>query len=84
MAIAYAQYIICNNQNAENDSSNPACNIKFLKTAHPDLHFIYPTVSTEDKNKTKSIDFIREWREFLEQNLYASLFDWYQILGVKK
>jgi DNA polymerase-3 subunit delta' len=44
---AYAQYIICNNQNAENDSTNPACNIKFLKQ-HPDLHFIYPTVSTED------------------------------------
>ncbi|MFV8364457.1 ATP-binding protein [Flavobacterium sp. ZT3P35] len=84
MAIAYAQYIICNNQNAENDSSNPACNIKFLKTAHPDLHFIYPTVSTEDvKTKPKSIDFIREWREFLEQNPYASLFDWYQILGIK-
>jgi DNA polymerase-3 subunit delta' len=55
MAIAYAQYIICNNQNAENDSSNPACNIKFLKTAHPDLHFIYPTVSTEDKTKPKAL-----------------------------
>jgi hypothetical protein len=39
-----------------------------LKTAHPDLHFIYPTVSTEDVKQTKSIDFIREWREFLEQN----------------
>jgi DNA polymerase-3 subunit delta' len=38
MAIAYAQYIICNNQNAENDSTNPAF-CKFLKQ-HPDLHFI--------------------------------------------
>ena len=84
MAIAYAQYIICNNQNAENQISNSACNIKFLKTALPDLHFIYPTVSTEDvKTKPKSINFIREWREFLEQNPYAGLFDWYQILGVK-
>lgn len=84
MAIAYAQYIICNNQNAETDSSNQACNIKFQKTAHPDLYFIYPTVSTEDvKTKPKSIDFIKEWREFLEQNPYAGLFDWYQMLGVK-
>ena len=84
MAIAYAQYIICSNQNAENSGSNEACNIKFQKTSHPDLHFIYPTVSTEDvKTKPKSIDFITEWREFLNQNPYGSLFDWYQTLGVK-
>jgi DNA polymerase-3 subunit delta' len=38
-------------KNAKN-STNPACNIKF-KTAHPDLHFIYPTVSTEDKKNQK-------------------------------
>ena len=84
MAIAYAQYLICSNQNAENKGSNHACNLKFQKTSHPDLHFIYPTVSTEDvKTKPKSIDFITEWREFLDHNPYGSLFDWYQILGVK-
>lgn len=84
MAIAYAQYIICSNQNAENSGSNESCNLKFQKTSHPDLHFIYPTVSTEEvKTKPKSIDFITEWREFLTQNPYGSLFDWYQILGVK-
>lgn len=84
MAIAYAQYIICSNQNGENSGSNEACNLKFQKTSHPDLHFIYPTVSTEDvKTKPKSIDFITEWRQFLEYNPYGSLFDWYQMLGVK-
>ncbi|MBC7747627.1 MAG: DNA polymerase III subunit delta' [Methylotenera sp.] len=84
MAIAYAQYIICSNQNAENSGSNEACNIKFQKISHPDLHFIYPTVSTDEvKTKPKSIDFITEFRQFLEQNPYGSLFDWYQLLGVK-
>ena len=84
MAIAYAQYIICSNLNGENSESTEACNIKFQKTSHPDLHFIYPTVSTEEvKTKPKSIDFITEWRQFLDQNRYGSLFDWYQILGVK-
>ncbi|RTY76310.1 ATP-binding protein [Flavobacterium sp. LS1R10] len=84
MAIAYAQYIICSNQNGENSGSNEACNLKFQKTSHPDLHFIYPTVSTEEvKTKPKSIDFITEWRQFIEQNPYGSLFDWYQMLGVK-
>ncbi|CAM3959864.1 ATP-binding protein [Flavobacterium weaverense] len=84
MAIAYAQYLICGNQNSENSSSNAACNLKFEKTSHPDLHFVYPTVSTEGvKTKPKSTDFIAEWRRFLELNIYGSLFDWYQILDVK-
>lgn len=84
MAIAYAQYIICSNQDAENSGLNQACNLKFDKLSHPDLHFIYPTVSTEGvKTKPKSIDFITEWRQFLSDNIYGSLFDWYQLLGVK-
>ena len=84
MAIAYAQYIICSNQNAENSGANEACNLKFNKISHPDLHFIYPTVSTEEvKTKPKSIEFITEWRQFLSENLYGSLFDWYKMLGVK-
>jgi DNA polymerase III subunit delta' len=84
MAIAYAQYILCGNCNGENVGNNEACNLKFQKISHPDLHFIYPTVTTEDvKTKPKSIDFIAEWRQFIEQNPYGSLFDWYTILGVQ-
>jgi DNA polymerase-3 subunit delta' len=84
MAIAYAQYIICNNHNSENAGLYQACNLKFQKNSHPDLHFIYPTVSTEDiKTKPKSSDFITEWRQFLEKNPYGNLFDWYQLIGVK-
>ena len=79
MAIAYAQYILCNNSNGENES----CNLKFDKLSHPDLHFVYPTVATEDvKTKPKSIDFIGDWRAFVTQNPYGSLFDWYTVLGV--
>ena len=51
--------------------------------SHPDLHFVYPTVSTEDvKTKPKSIDFIGDWRNFVGHNPYGSLFDWYTVLGV--
>lgn len=83
MAIAYAQYILCSNSNGENRGENESCNLKFDKISHPDLHFIYPTVSTEDvKNKPKSIDFISDWRAFVLQNPYGGLFDWYTTLGV--
>jgi DNA polymerase III subunit delta' len=83
MAIAYAQFILCQNTSDDNTGGNTACNIKFEQLSHPDLHFIYPTVTTDEvKSKPKSIDFIKEWRTFVLQNAYAGLFDWYQHLGV--
>jgi DNA polymerase III subunit delta' len=84
MAIAYSQYILCQNSGDENSSGNESCNLKFETVSHPDLHFIYPTVTTDDvKTKPKSIDFITDFRQFLKENPYGSLFDWYQLLGVK-
>ena len=83
VALAYAQYILCNNLNNENKGGNDSCNLKFKNFSHPDLHFVYPTVTTEDvKTKPKSIDFIQDWRNFLIENPYGSLFDWYSMLGV--
>ncbi len=83
MALAYSQYVLCNNQNYENSGGLDACNIKFNNFSHPDLHFIYPTVITEDvKTKPKSLDFVKDWRQFISENPYGSLFDWYNVLGV--
>ena len=84
MAVAYAQFILCQNVGVENAGGTDSCNLKFQSFSHPDLHFIYPTVTTEDvKTKPKSLDFIADWRSFLSGNPYGSLFDWYQILGVQ-
>jgi DNA polymerase-3 subunit delta' len=75
---------LCSNQNGENSGINESCNLKFQKIAHPDLHFVYPTVTNEDiKKDPKSIDFIGNWRQFLTENPYGSLFDWYSVLDVK-
>jgi DNA polymerase III subunit delta' len=83
-AIAYAQYVLCNNKDNENLGGNEACNLKFNAISHPDLHFIYPTVTTDEvKSKPKSIDFLPEWRQFLKEKPYGSLFDWYNMLGVQ-
>lgn len=83
-AIAYAQYILCNNTGNENENGNDSCNLKFQNISHPDLHFIYPTVTTEDvKTKPKSLDFIQDWRIFIQEMPYGGLFDWYKILGVQ-
>ena len=84
MAVAYAQYIVCQNSGNENCGENEACNLKFEHLAHPDLHFVYPTVTTtEVKTKPKSADFIQDWRIFLNGNPYGSLTDWYNMLDIK-
>lgn len=85
MAIAYAQYILCGNQNGENTEGNIACNSKLNKLSHPDLHFAFPIATTEKiKSKPLCDNFIGEWREFVLTNPYFSLFDWYKKLGIEK
>ena len=43
-ALAYAQYICCQNRGLEDSGGIcPSC-VKFAKLVHPDLHFVLPTV----------------------------------------
>lgn len=85
MAIAYAQYILCQNENSENTSGNSACNLKFENFSHPDLHFAYP-VAKKEKEKSKHTTsklYLDDWRKLLKEQPYGNLFDWYRILGVE-
>lgn len=83
MAIAYAQYILCNNKNGENTEGNNSCNLKFNTFSHPDLHFAFP-VTTNDKIKSKPVSnlFLEDWQQLLTQQPYGNLFDWYKQIGV--
>ncbi len=83
MAIAYAQYLLCDNTNGENGSGNDACNLKFKNVSHPDLHFAFPvTTSSKAKSHPVSKHYIEEWRQLLKEQPYGNLFDWYKLLGV--
>ena len=85
MAIAYAQYILCNNTQGENNGDNQACNLKCNKFSHPDMHFSYPVATTSSiKSKPISKYFSKEWREFVSANPYGNLFDWLKFLDVEK
>lgn len=84
MAIAYAQYILCSNHGGENNTGDPACNLKFDKLSHPDLHFAFPVTTNEKVKKHPTSDaFLEEWREFVSGHPYGSLFNWYQHLGIE-
>ncbi len=84
MAIAYARYILCSNTGGENNTGDHACNLKFEKLSHPDLHFAFPVTTTDKVKKHPTSDaFLEEWREFVSGHPYGSLFNWYQRLGIE-
>ncbi len=86
LAIAYAQYINCENkQDGDSCGVCPSC-IKYNKLIHPDLHFIYPVANTKDvPEKPVSKNFIKNWRKFLIENDYhLSLNQWYKDIGIEK
>jgi DNA polymerase-3 subunit delta' len=86
MAMAYAQYILCNNSDGENTTGNSACNLKFDHISHPDMHFVYPITSTDEVkgDSVVSTNFLDQWRGFVKENPYGSLFDWYKKLEIPK
>ncbi|MDR1552596.1 MAG: DNA polymerase III subunit delta [Prevotellaceae bacterium] len=84
LAIAYAQYICC--QNKQDDDSCGHCKscIKFQKLVHPDLHFAFP-VNTTGKIKKDAIsdNFIAEWRKLITDFPYLGERTWYEYLGIE-
>lgn len=79
MAIAYAQFLLCHfSENVE------ACNLKCNKLQHPDLHFAFPVTTSESiKSHPVSDLFLNDWRQFIENQSYGSLFNWLQHIGVE-
>ena len=84
LAIAYAQYISCENK-GENDSCGMCASCKkFQKLIHPDLHFVFPVASSKSSNqKPVSDDFINEWRQSILDNPYIKLNQWFSTIGVE-
>ncbi len=84
LALAYANEIL-SKQYLKDSTEYQASQNKVNKLIHPDLHFVYP-VNTGDSIKKNAISdhYAGEWREFVLENPYASLFDWMQYIGVEK
>lgn len=77
LAIAYAQYICCENRTTTDSCGIcPSC-VKYRKLAHPDLHFVFPVIKPTGKSSVVCDDFIAEFREMVLQNSYFGLNDWY-------
>ncbi len=79
MAVAYAKLLLCSSSN-----DPESCAIKCEKLQHPDLHFTFPVTTTDSvkKHPTSNL-FLEEWRDFIFNTPYGSLFDWLKSIGVE-
>ena len=83
LAIAYAQYISC-----EDRSGNDSCGtchscLKYSKLIHPDLHFILPVASTPKVKEPLTDKFLEEWRASFLENPYLNPAEWYKAIGLE-
>jgi len=77
LAIAYAQYICCENKTAiDSCGTCPSC-VKYKKMAHPDLHFVFPVIKPTGKSSVVCDDFIAEFRSMVLQSPYFGVNEWY-------
>ena len=79
LAIAYAQYVLCEKKAAgEACGACPNC-VKAEKMIHPDIHFSYPTVGS----KTIATHVLKEWRAAIAENPYLNVNQWLEQLGAE-
>jgi DNA polymerase-3 subunit delta' len=81
LAIAYAQYVSCEDRQPDDSCGVCASCRKYQKLMHPDLHFSYPFFA-KDKNDT-ALTFIEQWREAFLANPYLSLDIWRSYLDAE-
>jgi len=85
MALAYAQYLNCQ-QPAEDDSCGtcPSC-LKYAKLIHPDLHLSFPYVRADKEgDKTIAADYLKQFREAFLEDPYLNYNSWMQALDAEK
>jgi DNA polymerase-3 subunit delta' len=82
MAIAFARELMIH---YSSDARSSSISSMMNQLTHPDLHFVYPINTTPNSpKKPVSEDFIKDWRTFLLENPYQTLYDWYMQIGIEK
>ncbi len=81
LAIAYAQYILCQNKQEKDSCGACVSCTKIQKHNHPDLHFSFPIHLSKEKHVDTSDNVLGQWREILDDNPYFGIDDWNLKLG---
>lgn len=76
MALAFAQYIMCENRSSTDSCGKcPSC-IKHQKLIHPDFHYTFPFKYEKDTGKLCQ-DYLPLWRSMVLKQPYFGLSDWF-------
>jgi DNA polymerase III subunit delta' len=80
MALAFAQYVQC-----ENPGTDDACGVcaschKNKNLVHPDVHFVFPVIKASSGSSV-SDNFLPEWRQVIKEQPYFGYNQWMQRIG---
>ena len=83
MALAFVSYLFCTQRKGDDACGTcPSCQ-KVHKGIHPDLLFVFPSITTKKVKEAESDAFLPEWRKFLLESPYRTLPDWLLYLGAE-
>lgn len=84
-ALSIASHLLCLDKTEIGSCGSCKACVKTLKNIHPDVHFSFPVVKKGDKKRedTTSKDFLKEWREVLDNNLTIDISEWSNLLNAE-
>jgi DNA polymerase-3 subunit delta' len=85
LALAFASFLLCKDRISEDSCGKCSACLKSHKFIHPDIHFAFPVVKKDGKNRneTTSNDFLIEWRSILRVNPFLDIKAWLHSLNLE-
>ena len=83
LALAYARYLCCTDRKDGEACGHCQSCKQWEQLMHPDVHFMFPIVSSEKKKKTICADYLTEWRELLTNSPYFSYSQWLEAIDAE-
>lgn len=83
LALAFAQYLNCSDPGPDDSCGVcPSCR-KAEKFIHPDIHFVFPVITTKGNSEPISDNYIDKWRSYLTEFTYPGLQSWLSFIKVE-
>lgn len=84
LALAFTQYVVCENKNVQDSCGECGACVKAQKMIHPDIHYTYPIIAKKPSpHPSLSTDYIVEWRKEIIANPYINELEFLQAIGAE-